>query len=167
MEKGEEPAPGAKIKIRGGAVDRRPPLRDSRFPDVEERPEKIIIEDEEVEILDIEIEWNGGKPKKEGPENTGSASAPSGHSSAPGSPEEKIAARPVPETSGSKTDQPGDPFGSAKDSVAGSDQVWHTVQRGETLWRISQQYGTTVDRLKALNQLDSNHIRSGMQLKVR
>lgn len=162
MEKGEEPAPGAKIKIRGGAVDRRPPLRDSRFPEGEDRPEKIIIEDEEVEILDIEIEWNGGKPKKESQEKAESGSVPPGQGSAPGAPNNEIATTPAPQTKPVT-----DPFGSAKDSVAGSDQVWHTVQRGETLWRISQQYGTTVDRLKALNQLDSNHIRSGMQLKVR
>jgi LysM repeat protein len=34
-----------------------------------------------------------------------------------------------------------------------AEAVFHTVQKGETLWRISQKYGTTVARLRELNNL--------------
>lgn len=44
---------------------------------------------------------------------------------------------------------------------------YHTVQKGETLWRISQNYGTTVDAIKSMNNLQSNLISVGMQLRVK
>lgn len=33
--------------------------------------------------------------------------------------------------------------------------IYHTVQRGETVWRISQQYGATVDAIAAANKLSN------------
>ena len=46
-------------------------------------------------------------------------------------------------------------------------QQYHTVQKGETLWRISQNYDTTVDAIKRMNNLQSNIISVGMQLRVK
>lgn len=43
----------------------------------------------------------------------------------------------------------------------------HTVVQGDTLWNISQRYGTTVEAVKKLNGLNSTNIRLGMQLKVK
>lgn len=51
-------------------------------------------------------------------------------------------------------------------STAGGSASWHTVTRGETLYGISRQYGVTVDDLKSWNNLDSNLIRIGQQLRV-
>ncbi len=46
--------------------------------------------------------------------------------------------------------------------------VFHTVQKGETLWRISQKYGITVDRLRQLNRLAQDaDIYPGTKLRVR
>lgn len=46
-------------------------------------------------------------------------------------------------------------------------QSTHTVQRGETLFQIAQQYGTTVESLEALNNLTNpNQIGIGQVLKV-
>ena len=42
----------------------------------------------------------------------------------------------------------------------------HTVARGETLWGISNQENVSVDRLKSLNNLKSNIIYIGQQLKL-
>ena len=42
----------------------------------------------------------------------------------------------------------------------------HTVVKGETLYGISRQYGVTVSDLKRWNNLDSNIISIGQQLKV-
>ena len=42
----------------------------------------------------------------------------------------------------------------------------HTVVKGDTLFNISRRYNLTVDRLKALNGLNSNTIFIGQQLRV-
>ncbi len=43
---------------------------------------------------------------------------------------------------------------------------YHTVQRGDTLWTISQRYGLTVDKLKAANQMKDSRIKAGMKLLI-
>lgn len=43
---------------------------------------------------------------------------------------------------------------------------YHTVSTGETLFRISQNYGISVDNLKSLNNLSTNTISVGQRLKV-
>jgi LysM repeat protein len=42
----------------------------------------------------------------------------------------------------------------------------HTVQSGDTLWKISIKYGVSVDNLKAYNGLTSNTIYAGQDLKL-
>jgi len=42
----------------------------------------------------------------------------------------------------------------------------HTVQKGETLYRISKIYGMTVDQLKSLNGMSDNNVSVGQRLKV-
>ncbi|HCD18282.1 MAG TPA: hypothetical protein DEQ21_02185, partial [Macrococcus caseolyticus] len=42
----------------------------------------------------------------------------------------------------------------------------HHVQAGDTLWAIAQENGTSVDALKALNNLNSDLILVGQTLKV-
>ena len=44
---------------------------------------------------------------------------------------------------------------------------YHTVEQGESLWVIAQRYDTSVERVKQLNQLSSNNIRPGQELRVR
>lgn len=44
---------------------------------------------------------------------------------------------------------------------------YHTVSAGETLFRISQNYGISVDNLKALNNLKDNTISVGQRLRVK
>lgn len=43
---------------------------------------------------------------------------------------------------------------------------YHTVQRGDTLWTISQRYGTPIDRLKKVNQIKSGTIRPGQKILI-
>lgn len=47
-----------------------------------------------------------------------------------------------------------------------SQWIIHTVRPGETLWQISQKYGTQVAILKRINELESNNIQIGQELKV-
>ena len=51
-------------------------------------------------------------------------------------------------------------------SLAMSDGGSHTVAKGETLYRLSKQYGVTVDDLKAWNNLTDNTIHVGQELIV-
>ncbi|GAB3316317.1 hypothetical protein GCM10027299_06380 [Larkinella ripae] len=43
---------------------------------------------------------------------------------------------------------------------------YHTVQKGETLFRISKQYGVTVEQIQTWNQLSSGGVSVGQQLKI-
>lgn len=42
----------------------------------------------------------------------------------------------------------------------------YTVKAGDSLWGIAKKYGTTVDYLKAINNLNSNLLSIGQKLKV-
>jgi LysM repeat protein len=54
-----------------------------------------------------------------------------------------------------------------KDSTGKSTKVkYHTVAKGETLYRISKENNLTVDELKALNNLTSNNVKVGQKLIV-
>ncbi|MFO8033268.1 MAG: LysM domain-containing protein [Desulfohalobiaceae bacterium] len=55
----------------------------------------------------------------------------------------------------------------AAEKEEGDDFVYHEVQSGENLFRISQQYETTVQRLRELNGLDQDQpLQPGQKLKV-
>ena len=43
----------------------------------------------------------------------------------------------------------------------------HTVKAGETLWKISRQYGMEVEELRSLNRIKGNEISVGQELKVK
>lgn len=49
---------------------------------------------------------------------------------------------------------------------SGGGSFSYTVQSGDTLWTISQRFGTTVSAIKALNNLTSDAIRVGQVLKI-
>lgn len=48
-----------------------------------------------------------------------------------------------------------------KKNNSNTSTVTHTVQAGETLWRISQKYGVPVDQIKKLNNKTSNELSLG------
>ena len=43
---------------------------------------------------------------------------------------------------------------------------YHTVQKGETLYRISLRYGIPVEQLKEINRFSGNTIKPGQKLRV-
>ncbi|MCB0562040.1 MAG: LysM peptidoglycan-binding domain-containing protein, partial [Phaeodactylibacter sp.] len=45
--------------------------------------------------------------------------------------------------------------------------VYHTVEKGDTLYNISRRYNTTVEDVKKLNGLASNIISIGQRLRVK
>ena len=54
----------------------------------------------------------------------------------------------------------------SKNTVTPIKPRYHTVQRGDTLWTISQRYGLTVDKIKHANKMKSNSLRAGMKLLI-
>ncbi len=56
---------------------------------------------------------------------------------------------------------------SANAQVAAVSEVTHRVKRGDTLWRIARQYGTTVDALSSENRLNGAALQIGQVLKVK
>ena len=45
--------------------------------------------------------------------------------------------------------------------------IYHTVIKGETLWRISKKYDITVEKIMSQNNLQSTTIRTGMTLRIK
>ncbi len=45
--------------------------------------------------------------------------------------------------------------------------VYHTVDAGDSLWRIAQQYGTSIQRLRDLNDLSGGGLQPGQRIRVR
>ncbi|MGA0559629.1 LysM peptidoglycan-binding domain-containing protein [Larkinella sp. VNQ87] len=54
----------------------------------------------------------------------------------------------------------------ASDPRVSEEIVYHTVQKGETMFRISKQYGVTVEQIQTWNQLSSGNVNVGQQLKI-
>jgi LysM repeat protein len=51
--------------------------------------------------------------------------------------------------------------------AASTEKQYHTVQKGDTLYRISKKYGISVDELRKLNNLSGNQaLRAGQKLQV-
>lgn len=49
---------------------------------------------------------------------------------------------------------------------AGSENLYYTVQSGDSLWSIARRFGTTVDALRELNNLTSNTLQIGQVLRI-
>jgi LysM repeat protein len=54
-----------------------------------------------------------------------------------------------------------------KEVINKSSDAWHVVEPGETLYRIAKNNDLTVEKLKQLNNLTDDKIRSGQKLKLR
>lgn len=54
----------------------------------------------------------------------------------------------------------------AHSPTARAEPVAYVVQSGDSLWSIARQFGTTVDRLKALNAIGEERIDAGQELLV-
>lgn len=56
----------------------------------------------------------------------------------------------------------------AKPTVQQDKKIFHTVQKGETLWGIAQKYQTSVDALRKLNKMPADaELHSGAKIQVK
>jgi LysM repeat protein len=44
--------------------------------------------------------------------------------------------------------------------------IYHTVQPGDTLWRISQRYQLNIDELKKVNNISGTNLKKGAKIKI-
>jgi membrane-bound lytic murein transglycosylase D len=61
---------------------------------------------------------------------------------------------------------PGASYSVARVAIPGGEMEYR-VQRGDSLWRLAQRYGTTVERLKRDNGLRGNTLQPGQKLTIR
>jgi membrane-bound lytic murein transglycosylase D len=55
----------------------------------------------------------------------------------------------------------------SKKTIDKSKPKYHVVQRGDTLWSISQRYGgISIEKIKKINGLRSNAVKKGQKLKI-
>ncbi|MFK7980073.1 MAG: glucosaminidase domain-containing protein [Saprospiraceae bacterium] len=141
MSKGTQPAIGAAITIRGKAK-KRPKLSNGK---VITPPKPVLIEAKEETQVEMEEEKEDFTPIITAKEKDSTAT-----------PIEPEIRTPKEKDSTSIIDKP----------TNIETRKYHTVLKGETLWRISQKYGTTVEAIKALNDLKNNIISTGTRLRV-
>lgn len=173
----QEPAVGEKVKLRGSRVRQAPQLRQpaaapvqpfSPMPDALELPAQPAIQPQTGQSTGrpglIIRPRNPAYYEQNAPAPANPASSdplpppvrPQEAPVAPGAGYYEPAPRPVtpPATSPAIAPQP----------ATGS--RLHTVAKGDTLWNISQRYGTNVQQLRQWNQLPDDNIRIGQQLRV-
>lgn len=153
LSTGQEAAVGERLRLRGWKVKERPKLASEVRNKPTDVPELILDdENEEVELDESDL------PIIEPPV----APPP-------------VIERPEPVREERPTDFPPvttnpnpDPTPSSPPvTVPNDNPIYHTVLKGETLYRIAKKYNMTVDELLKLNNLTSTTIRKGQKLRVR
>jgi len=178
----QEPAPGQRIKLRGGKV--------------KEKDRPALLEDFKKEQAPVDPDWlikdtePTTPPVKENPPLNPKPQTPTIPETVPqNKPVTYPETRPtnnVPQNRPPVKPDPRpleeDPFGEppvvtpptnpttnppvSKPENSPARPVYHTVQKGDTLWNISQRYNTTVDAIQKLNNMDNINIKLGQQLRV-
>lgn len=186
LQRGEEPASGEKILLRGKRPGgEKPRLRDSATPvitpnttppsttnpgnkqPVDNSPTPVSGNNNMTPDTNDELFEIGGEDPKP-------ATTPAPVVTPPSQP-----TVPPPSTSG--TPYPGEPSKPPASSWPGTTPskpttptttttpqgTFYTVEKGETLFRVAQKFNTTVTQLKQLNNLNSDYIQAGQRLRVK
>ena len=80
----------------------------------------------------------------------------------------------VADNSNNKAEVKTEPKTTVKNTTANSTQVkkikpvfiYHTVQPGDTLWRISQRYQLNIDEIKKVNNISGTNLKKGTKIKI-
>lgn len=188
LEKGMEPAAGQSIKLRGGKVKERPALRGEATPNKPVNGERIELEEAPAtpppanKPVTVQPERESGirpvtptpspatpaPPANTQPQTTQPAptqpanNTPVNTPPAPVKPEEP---RSEPRQNAPVVQpNPTTPNSAPQPAAA---PVYHTVEKGDTLWNISQRYQTTVAAIRQLNNMTNDNIQLGQRLRVK
>ena len=163
-----QPAVNERVKIRGCKVKNSPKLSSEVIPVVPMGPPAIEVPDEDGDG-EIDFEGEVDLPEKEPEEVKTPLPTPPVKDRPPVNP-------PKPETKPT-TPTPPTPENPVKPDEGFGEQpapppappavVYHTVEKGDTLYNISRRYNTTVEDVKRLNGLISNIISIGQRLRVK
>ncbi|MBK7869950.1 MAG: LysM peptidoglycan-binding domain-containing protein [Saprospiraceae bacterium] len=192
MSEGSQPAPNERIKLRGGKSE-TPKLISDLHTNHTTEPELLLEEEEEVVAGAQNNKPVFTKPQKDtattastnNPENSLPAVIGGNNAEKPQQPTSEIAT-PVGNTPNvankpTTTTKPEVVEPKPENTLENEDffesetslekpvaaAIFHTVAKGDTLWNISQRYGTTVVAVKKLNNLNSDSIQLGMKLQVK
>lgn len=151
LKSGQEPAPGERIKLRGSNIQVAPSLARANPAIIGK-----LIKDQSPKPAPL---GSGSDPGKDDP-------------FAPSTPKVKAdsSGRYIPHDDASL----GKPILRSTDliplnklNLEGEAITVHKVERGETLWGLSRQYNTPVDKIKDFNRLEDDLIREGVELRVK
>ncbi|MEM7654611.1 MAG: LysM peptidoglycan-binding domain-containing protein [Bacteroidota bacterium] len=125
------------------------------------REEKMIILSVEEDALKEMVETPAPRPASS--PQTGKATAPQRQAPAASATAQSktLASQPPSVPTAQPSTQPATSVQEVK-----TRWITHTVSPGETLWQISQQYGTKVGIIKMINKLVNDSISEGQQLRI-
>ncbi|MBK8703749.1 MAG: LysM peptidoglycan-binding domain-containing protein [Saprospiraceae bacterium] len=181
MTLGTEPAVNERVKLRGSKPKNRPRLSSEGAiptPVPDQMPK-----DKDVDgLLEMEVEGNNTTTKPNDKYNSPPVQVEP-EPTLPVITPQKPPAQPqvVPAPPATQTVQPPlteDPFNANETPPTNTNTTtdtppapdspqYHTVIKGDTLWNISQRYGTSVDELRRLNNMANNNIQLGQRLRVK
>ncbi len=168
MRRGQEPETNEVVRIRGKNShpvkikedSNYTPTKPTDWPGSKPKPDNSpVVEDGE---LDFEI--GPGAPNTTPEKSKPSSEKPATPGTKPGqkppatSTERPFEDDPVPNT---KPNKPAE-----EDPDAPAPRGYHRVVKGDTLYKLSRDYGLTVDRLKQINNLSNSDIKIGQLIKV-
>jgi LysM repeat protein len=179
MTLGSEPAVNERVKLRGSKVKNRPRL--STEGAVPTPVPDQMPKDKDVDgLLEMEVEGNNTTTKPKDTYNSPPVEVepepklpvitpqkPPATPKTEPAPDQPVTP-PVKEDPFNETEAtPEKPPVTPETTQPDITPQYHTVIKGDTLWNISQRYGTSVDELRRLNNLANNNIQLGQRLRVK
>ncbi|MBL7828963.1 MAG: LysM peptidoglycan-binding domain-containing protein [Saprospiraceae bacterium] len=144
------------IKLRDTSNDPKQPTAPGSSTSKPKKEDTMVNDDE----LDFEISPGDPKPKTDKPNSSGNNTQPSW----PGSKPPATTDEPMPGDPKPKTDTGAKPTPPVKEEPV--PPGYHRVVKGDTLYKLSRDYNTTVSRIKQLNKMTSDDIKIGQLLRV-
>ncbi len=177
LDKGMEPAAGQPIRLRGGKVKQRPVLRSEALSapptpngriEFDETPPKPVAPATQPSSPVAPPSPAPSRPSTVTPERE-PVIRPGANQPAPVQTTSPPSANPQPSTSIPPAPvRPEEPRAEPRpEAPAAVQPVYHVVEKGDTLWNISQRYQTTVAAIRQLNGLANDNIQLGQRLRVK
>ena len=163
MAEGEEPAIGEQIRLRGLSwFESKPVLRSEEESILPEELKEDLPADEDIQALpQEEARISKSAEVGESPVIEEDSVSDAVDLDSPAIAVTEAQPQPV-EVESSETVEPQDTA-----TVAEPATKYYEVQKGDTLYSISRRFSLSVEELKAHNELESNALRIGQQLRVR